>query len=187
MRRPRGGAVVVPLLSLLVWSLVAVGQAAAERATVTDPGDDSALGPGSADITRVEVDHGRRTLRVVIHEAPRDGWADQYEVWVDTTPGHSGADLEVLDYHGAFGNIEGVFRVDRWRDQSLGPEVRCPGLTIDRFRDGGDHHPTIVFTVPRRCLGAPRELRVQVVSAQEHMINDYAPAGRRATRWLKSG
>jgi hypothetical protein len=121
-------------------------------------------------------------MRVVIQQPLNDAVPDQYEVYVDTTPRRSGADFVLFDYHGVWGNKEVIYRVDRWRDQDWGARVRCPGAEMDR--SNRDHRPMIEFTVPRRCLGSPRALRIQAIAAQEHMVNDYAPGKRRPTRWL---
>jgi hypothetical protein len=180
---PRRGASVALALACLV---VSIGPASAERASVQDRvGDDNGWG----DIALVEVDHGARQLRVVIHQPPEASVPDQFEVWVDTTPRRHGADFVLLDYHGVWGAKETIHRVDRWRDDSWGRKVACRGADMDRVRDrAGDGHLMMIFTVPRRCLGNPAKLRIQAVTAQEHIpANDYAPGKLKPTRWLSAG
>ncbi len=162
--RVRDSAVIACVILGLAGAYV---PASAERAVVNDRvGDDSGWG----DIQRVEVDHGDRNVRVLIHQPPEVSNPDQFEVWVDTTPRQSGPDFVLFDYHGYWGSTESINRVDRWWQQDWGHRVSCRGMEMDRYRDrAGDGHLVMDFTIPRRCLGNPGKLRLVAKTAQEHM------------------
>lgn len=157
--------------------------AQAEGVTVRDRAGDSATGD-LGDIRRVQVHHRARDLQVAVEIADAEH-PDQYEIWVDTTPRVPGPDIVAYDYHGYEGDFEALFRVREWRTRDWGAQVRCAGLRMHRSRDGGRARTTI--TVPRACLGAPRVVRIQAVTAQEHRVDDYAPSARTPTRWLRAG
>ena len=155
----------------------------AEGVTVRDRAGDSATGD-LGDIRRIQVQHRARDLQVVVEIADAEH-PDQYEIWIDTTPRVPGPDLVAYDYHGYEGDAEALFRVSEWRTRDWGAQVRCSGLRMHRSREGGRARTTI--TVPRACLGAPRVVRIQAVTAQEHRVDDYAPGARQPTRWLRAG
>lgn len=155
----------------------------AEGVAVRDRAGDSATGD-LGDIRRVQVQHRARDLQVVVEIADAEH-PDQYEVWIDTTPRVAGPDIVAYDYHGYEGDAEALFRVREWRTRDWGAQLRCSGLRMHRSREGGRARTTI--TVPRACLGAPRVVRIQAVTAQEHRVDDYAPGVRQPTRWLRAG
>ena len=159
--------------------------ASAERAVVRDRvGDDSGWG----DIKRVEVDHGDRKLRVLIHQPPGVSTLDQFEVYVDVSPRRPGPDFVLKDYHGVWPSTEAIFPVVRWHGGEWGRRIECPGMQMDRYRDrAGNGHLVMDFAIPRSCLGSPDRLRILAKTAPEHMADDYAPGYRRPTRWLRAG
>lgn len=176
-RRTRVRAAVTALATVpaTLLALTAGAPAAgAATATFTDPAGDR-----GADITRVRVNHAAR-LNVTVAHARRLSLDDRYTFWIHTTRGADAPSYRVT----VIPNSGGI-RLDRVQTYGgRGRQVTCPRLSAqaDVYADSD-----VAIRVPRVCIGKPRGVAVTVRMNRAGAGQDWAPATRTPSPWVRHG
>ena len=154
--------------------------AGAAIGVVTDPAGDGRTSFSSGDVTKVRVKHGPKAVRVAVSHAADSGLADVYRLNVDTDPKRKGPEWVV----GAGIEVEQwrVLRADGWKGVTGKPV--CTGAT-----DVDWDAEKMRFVVPRSCLGSPKRVRVNLMTANDYPGTpvDHAPGKRTFGGWVTAG
>jgi len=170
------------VLTALVAASLAVGPAAADSVSLRDPKGDAYFGDEWGDVTKLVLRHGRKRVVVTVTLNPKTFWPDFFEGRFDTKPKDPGSEFGF--YFGTeYGHSLTLF--------TGGERVRCSGKRHrDKYGPDGKHTGgRLVVSFPRKCLGAPKKVRLKMSTAQEHAIDDRVGGDRKArwTRWAERG
>jgi hypothetical protein len=158
-----------------------VSPAAADTRVFHDATGDT--GGRFADITRVVVDNGSVSNRVIVRATVgRLRFGDVSHMWVSTVNSDPGPEYRMT----VIPNSDGLW-LDRMGDEFWGPverQIDCPGLRARSDASGGaaDDPDVVRFSVPRGCLGSPEAVQVAVRHRYTPVDGprfDWAPARER--------
>jgi hypothetical protein len=174
-RKSRKAAMFLAGTALAAMVPVAMLQPAhAATYSFSDPAGDIASG---ADIQRVRVDNGRPVVVKVFHRDLRRAALPGVAVYLDTNRSRSGPEylLNINRYEWY------MWRTRGWTAVGDAPLSRPFTGRLDYDRD------VTTARIPRRSLGYPGRIRVNVTAHNSGSARDHAPSYHTFSRWVSRG
>ncbi len=167
--------VIAALAAVTALVVGASAPALGDVRVVKDPTKD-----GSSDVTRVRIGHTEGSLKVKIRVATKDDFAHFYDLWVDTDATDPGPEFVVTS------TFEVLPRVSVSSTEDFGDLQGATRCTV-RTAEASFKTKTYRFSVPRRCLGRPDQVRVSLEASDELGRHDWVPGPHLFSAWVTSG